>query len=60
MKDINSEYYRFIYECYVKYITEKNRLEKEKVDKSLIDINEIIDKDNLRDMKLEQLLNGEG
>ena len=59
MKDINSEYYRFIYDCYVRYITEKNRLEKEKVDKSLSDINEIIGEDNLRDMKLEKLLNGE-
>jgi hypothetical protein len=59
MKDINSEYYRFIYDCYVRYITEKNRLEKEIADISLIDINEIIGKDNLRDMKLEQLLNGE-
>ena len=59
MKDINSEYYKFIYDCYVKYITEKNTLEKERVDKSLSDINEIIGKDNLRDIKLDQLLNGE-
>jgi hypothetical protein len=58
MKDINSEYYRFIYECYVKYITEKNTLEKERVDKSLSDINEIIGIDNLRDIKLDQILNG--
>ena len=59
IKDINSEYYKFIYDCYVKYITEKNTLEKERVDKSLSDINEIIGKDNLRDIKLDQLLNGE-
>lgn len=59
IKDINSEYYKFIYDCYVKYITERNKLEKERVDKSLSDINEIIGKDNLRDMKLDQLLNGE-
>lgn len=58
MKDINSEYYRFIYECYVKYITDKNTLEKERVDKSLSDINEIIGIDNLRDIKLDQILNG--
>jgi hypothetical protein len=59
MKDINSEYYRFIYECYVKYINERNTQEKERVDKSLSDINEIIGIDNLRDIKLDQILNGE-
>lgn len=59
IKDINSEYYKFIYDCYVKYITEKNRIEKERVDKSLSDINEIIGKDNLRDIKIDQILNGE-
>jgi len=58
MKDINSEYYRFIYECYVKYINERNTQEKERVDKSLSDINEIIGIDNLRDIKLDQILNG--
>lgn len=59
IKDINSEYYKFIYDCYVNDMNERNRREREKVDKSLSDINEIIGKDNLRDMKLDQLLNGE-
>ena len=58
IKDINSDYYKFIYDCYVKYINEKNIKEKEIVDKSLSDINEIIGKDNLRDMKLDQILGG--
>jgi hypothetical protein len=59
LKKLKKEHYELIYNIYKRNIEMKNQANKDLADKSLEEIYDLIGKDTLRDIKIDNLLNDE-